>query len=485
MPAMITPMSISPMSQQTHFSYASSAQPHTLSSWQASFFGHAPTHFISPFSNSHGYAVYSHTPASASSYPHEHPFPPNMIHPSALPPHSFQSVSTPFNPYSGHPVTHNHFSSQKQRSKSVTMTPTFHKKESMSKSAGLPPRKSSSLSKAPIVYVSEEEVDPKNTPEAMQCLWDGCHKFYAPLASLVRHIRRKHLVRTEIAADKAAQLLSEPLNRKIDKVRGTGGQRPMDPEAPPSDQQTMAAIVPSTIIAVYFCRWTNCHRRDRPFRQLDKIQLHMRTHTGERPYQCSFPNCGRSFSRQDLLTAHSRTHDVKRKMVCVKCGKVFYHTKSLEKHLRTAHDWLNITPEELEGMVAIKSVKPTSIRKARMKEKDTAAVVNVAKRRSSSVADDSSRRRSERVKAQTKSFKEEDEESEEDASMIDDLGSDADTRTGEGLDTNIYETSNQSEIYSQDGFDEQDVHNIDDGDDDDDDEEDWASEASFNFNHSS
>ncbi|EMR08164.1 hypothetical protein PNEG_03338 [Pneumocystis murina B123] len=71
---------------------------------------------------------------------------------------------------------------------------------------------------------------------------------------------------------------------------------------PYKDNHSLPLIV-SSLDKTHIC--DVCNKR---FKRYEHLKRHGRSHTSEKPFQCSIRKCGRWFSRSDNLRAHLRTH---------------------------------------------------------------------------------------------------------------------------------------------------------------------------------
>ena len=87
------------------------------------------------------------------------------------------------------------------------------------------------------------------------------------------------------------------------------------------------------------CKWLVCDECGKAFAHWNSLIVHCRSHTGERPYECDWPDCGKAFLLKHHLTYHRRVHTDDRPFVCKQpgCGKRYTQKSTLKRHELRKH----------------------------------------------------------------------------------------------------------------------------------------------------
>lgn len=84
----------------------------------------------------------------------------------------------------------------------------------------------------------------------------------------------------------------------------------------------------------HVCRWKGCARNGLSFKERYRLINHLRVHTGEKPFQCLYPGCGKRFSRPENMKIHRRIHTGEKPFQCVfpGCERRFGNSSDRKKH---------------------------------------------------------------------------------------------------------------------------------------------------------
>ncbi|KAF2715167.1 zinc finger protein-like protein OZF [Pleomassaria siparia CBS 279.74] len=79
----------------------------------------------------------------------------------------------------------------------------------------------------------------------------------------------------------------------------------------------------------YQCSMPDCQKS---FSQKTHLEIHTRAHTGAKPFLCKEPTCGQRFSQLGNLKTHERRHTGERPYSCDQCGKTFAQRGNVRAH---------------------------------------------------------------------------------------------------------------------------------------------------------
>lgn len=87
----------------------------------------------------------------------------------------------------------------------------------------------------------------------------------------------------------------------------------------------------ATTSSRFQCTYSNCGKS---FSRKSRLKAHLHLHLGTQPFRCPYQGCAKAFSERPNLIIHTRIHTKEKPFTCTMCGKQFTTKGNMKDHER-------------------------------------------------------------------------------------------------------------------------------------------------------